>query len=133
MSGPDEGMLTAQERAALASLESRASADDPRLADHLRGLRSRERLRAVPKPDVAWLSASVAGAWRSMRPMVWGPVCTVVGLAIVVLGLAVSLGLSVVGLVVAGVGIGLLVQAGMARLERLHEEQTRQRAGSPSD
>jgi hypothetical protein len=133
MSGPDEGMLTAQERAALASLEERAAADDPRLADHLRGLRSKERLLALPKPDLGWLTTTAGQVWRSLRPAVWGPILTIAGLALVVLGLSVSLALSVVGIVIAAVGLGLLVQLITARIERLREEQTRLRAGSSSE
>ena len=130
MSAPDEGMLTAQERAALASLEARAAADDPRLADHLRGLRSKERLRALPKPDVSRFSATVSSTWASMRPLVWGPLLTVVGLVAVVFGLGVSLILSVVGVIVTATGLGFLVQVGAARVALLREEQTRLKAGS---
>jgi hypothetical protein len=65
--------------------------------------------------------------------MVWGPLCTLVGLCLVVLGLAVSLVLSVAGLAIAGIGLGLLVQAGMGRLERIRDEQVHQRAGTAPD
>lgn len=137
MSGPDEGMLTAQERAALASLEERAAADDPRLADHLRGLRRKERLRAVPvamrKPDLTWLATTVGRVWASMRPAVWGPLLTVAGLAAVVLGLSVSLVLSLVGVALASLGLALLVRVATARIERLREAQSRLTAGSPPD
>ncbi|MCU4186961.1 hypothetical protein K6U06_21525 [Acidiferrimicrobium sp. IK] len=134
MSAPDEGMLTAQERAALASLEARAAADDPRLADHLRGLRSpKKRLRPVPKPGLSSVATAVARIWLSLHPAVWGPLLTLVGLALVLLGVAASLALSLTGVAVAATGLGLLARLVAARVEWLRQEQTRLRASSPPE
>ncbi len=133
MSGPDEGMLTAQERAALASLEARAVADDPGLASHLRGLRSKERLRGLPKRDLTWATSAASRFWLSMRPAVWGPLLTVAGLVVVVLGLAVSLALSVLGVALAVTGLGLSARLAAGRLERFRDEQAHLRGGPSPD
>ena len=133
MSGPEEGMLTAQERAALASLEARAVADDPRLADHLRGLRAKRAALGAPTLDLRVAGAALAGAWARLRPTVWGPLLTAAGLLLAVLGLAVSTVLSAIGAGVAALGLALLVQVGTARVERLREEQRRLQGATPGD
>ncbi len=94
MSARDEATLSAAERAALAGLESKAEADDPRLAAQLRG-----GLRRRPAPRVP------AGLVRASQTWA-GPMTAVVGLAMMVLGLS-SL------LVVSLLGVALLV-AGLA-------------------
>jgi hypothetical protein len=77
MSPHDEAMLSAAERAALAGLESKAEADDPRLAAALRGgiRRSWPSLRVPP------------ALLRSARTWL-GPVLTVAGLAVMIVALS---------------------------------------------
>jgi hypothetical protein len=108
MASSDEAMLSDKERAALAQLEERAAAEDPRFASQLRGGQVRRR-RPGGLPDAAWATTIAGHLWASLRPAVWGPVLLVGGLALVVIGLAVSLVVGVVGVVLATAGIALLV------------------------
>ena len=133
MSGPEEGMLTAQERAALANLEARAVADDPRLADHLRGLRAKRAALGAPTFDLRAAGAVLAAAWSRLCPTVWGPLLTAAGMVVTVLGLAVSVVVSAIGAGIAAIGLALLVQVGTARVERLREEQRRLQGATPGD
>jgi hypothetical protein len=97
MSTRDDASLTAKERAALASLEATAAAEDPQLASRLRGssrLRLLTRLPAVP----SWVRSS----W-------WGIPALVLGLVLVVLSLSVGLPLGLVGAGLAGAGLWLVV------------------------
>jgi hypothetical protein len=99
MSTRDDASLTAKERAALASLEATAAAEDPQLASRLRGsrqLRLFTRLPAIPP----WLRST----W-------WGIPALVVGLALIILSLSVSVVLGFVGAVLAAAGLWML--AGM--------------------
>ena len=98
MSTRDDASLTAKERAALASLEAVAAAEDPQLASRLRGSRRLHvfaRMPAIP----TWLRST----W-------WGVPALVVGLVLVVLSLSVSVVLGIVGLVLAGAGLGMVVR-----------------------
>ena len=103
MSGPEEAVLSAQERAALAQLEQRAAADDPRLASQLRGA---ARRRAA----TARLVAAVAHLWAALRPAVWGPVLLVAGLTLTAVGVGAGLALGVVGVVLTTAALSLLVR-----------------------
>ena|SRR6516225_9189520 len=97
MSTRDDASLTAKERAALASLEATAAAEDPQLASRLRGsrgLRLFTRLPSVP----AWLRST----W-------WGVPALVVGLALMILSLSVSVALGIAGAVLAAAGLWLVV------------------------
>ena len=97
MSTRDDASLTAKERAALASLEAMAAAEDPLLASRLRGsrgLRLFTRLPSVP----AWLRST----W-------WGDPALVVGLALMILSLSVSVALGIAGAVLAAAGLWLVV------------------------
>jgi hypothetical protein len=98
MSTRDDPSLTAKERAALASLEAMAAAEDPQLASRLRGsrrLRVFTRLPAIP----AWLRST----W-------WGVPALVVGLALIVLSLSVSVVLGLVGVALAAAGLWMVIQ-----------------------
>ena len=130
MSAPDETVLSAEERAALAHLEARAIADDPRLADHLNGLRSARRLGAAMALDLGWCTTAVARAWARMQPLVWGPILTVAGLSLIVLGVATSLMVSLIGIAIAGIGLGLLVRVAVTRVEQASLLRSRLVAGS---
>lgn len=99
MSTRDDASLTARERAALASLEATAAAEDPQLASRLRGsgpLRFLTHLPAIPD---------------SLRSSWWGAPAALVGLALMVLSMSIGLLVGVVGAVVATGGLGLV--AGM--------------------
>jgi len=98
MSTRDDPSLTAKERAALASLEATAAAEDPQLASRLRGsrrLRLFTRMPAIP----TWL-----------RSMWWGVPVLAVGLALVILSLSVNLVLGFVGVALAGAGLWMVVR-----------------------
>ena len=105
MSTP-EARLSAAERAALADLESAAAAADPHLAARLRG---RAPSRALPA--LVTVITRIQGAWAwVLRWNWWGIPPVVIGLFLVVLGLAYGLVLSVLGLVVAAVGLRVLAE-----------------------
>lgn len=130
MSAPDDMVLSAEERAALASLEARAVADDPRLHDHLKSLRAARRFGAAAMPDLDWLTTAVARVWARMHPMIWGPILLVVGLVLTVLGVATTLVVSVLGVAIAGLGVALLVQATTTKVEQARALRARLVAGS---
>src|SRR5690242_2165083 len=97
MSTRDDASLTAKERAALASLEAMAAAEDPQLASRLRGsrqLRLFTRLPAIP----AWLRST----W-------WGIPALVVGLVLVILSLSVSVVLGFAGALLVTAGLWMVV------------------------
>jgi hypothetical protein len=112
MSIRDEASLSAQERAALAGLEARAAADDPRLAANLKtGLR---RSWSLPRWDMGSRLAST----------LWvGPLLSVAGLAIMVLSLSVSIALGVVGAFVACAGLASLGHAWRPRLAQARRDR----------
>jgi hypothetical protein len=93
MSTRDEATLSDAERAALAGLETKAEADDPRLAAQLRG-RRRTRPRITVPPVVLRASHSILG-----------PVIAVVGLILAVLTLSVSVPLALLGALLLVVGL----------------------------
>jgi Protein of unknown function (DUF3040) len=105
MSARDEEVLSAAERAALAGLESKAEADDPRLAAALRGGgggRPHRDLHLQVPPGLARASRS----WL-------GPVLFVAGLAVMVVALSSSTLLAAAGAVMV-VG-GVLLSTGLIR------------------
>lgn len=102
MSTRDDARLTAQERAALSTLEAFATADDPQLAARLRG-------------PIRW---TLAVAWRRLvpfarrgRPPAWvlsmwfGIPLAVLGLGLAVVSMSVGWGLGVCGALLAGAGL----------------------------
>jgi hypothetical protein len=93
----DDASLTAKERAALASLEAIAAAEDPQLASRLRGSSHWRWLTRLPAiPD--WVRSS----W-------WGVPALVIGLALIVLSLSVGLALGLLGAAMAAAGLWLVV------------------------
>ena len=107
MSTRDDARLTAQERAALASLEAAAVADDPQLASRLKGSTHYRLKSLLPIPP-----AFLLGKWRSLlRNGWWGAPVVALGLMMVVLGLSFGLPLSVLGAAATCVGLRLLAQA----------------------
>jgi hypothetical protein len=97
MSTRDDASLTAKERAALASLEAMAAAEDPQLASRLRGSRRLRLFTGMPAIP-SWLRST----W-------WGVPALVVGLALIVLSLSVSVVLGVIGGVLAAAGLWLVI------------------------
>jgi Protein of unknown function (DUF3040) len=99
MSTRDETSLTARERAALASLEATAAAEDPQLASRLRGASSFRWVTYLP-PIPAWW-------WSSW----WGVPVALVGLMLMIVSLSAGLVLGVVGALVMTGGVRMLVGA----------------------
>lgn len=97
MSTRDEASLTDRERAALASLEAVAAAEDPQLAKRLRGAK-RFRLIAEPPAIPSWL-----------RSRWWAGPLLLFGLALVAIGLGTTVALSIVGSVMTAGGLGIVV------------------------
>lgn len=113
MSTRDEARLTAQERAALSTLEALAAADDPQLAARLRGpgrwssVAHRARMRALS----AWALMPV---WLGS---LWVAVPSVaVGLALVVAGLSLGWGVGVLGALLSTGGLVPVVREAGRRL-----------------
>lgn len=120
--GGGEEMLSAQERAALAQLEARAAADDPRLADHLRGAAR----RGGGRHELAAAAVLATRLWRRLHPPVWGPVLLVAGLALAVLGLSTTLAVGVLGVALTTAGLALVVEALAGRARRWAVRPARQ-------
>jgi hypothetical protein len=95
----DEASLSPRERAALAGLEARAAAEDPRLADKLAGARRWQ-----------WPRPRVPAVLTGLAPLVWGPLLVVIGVAAMVVGLSVGTALGVAGAVVTAGGLTLVVR-----------------------
>jgi hypothetical protein len=106
MSTRDEATLSDAERAALAGLESKAEADDPRLAAQLRG-----RHRSLPK-------ITIPPVIPRMSHTVLGPVIAVVGLALTVLALSVSVPVSLLGALLLVIGMVMSSVLVTAEIER---------------
>jgi hypothetical protein len=85
MSTRDEATLSAAERAALAGLESKAEADDPRLAAQLRG-----GGHALPSLHLPAALVRASQTWV-------GPVVAVAGLVLMILTLSSAVVLALVG------------------------------------
>jgi hypothetical protein len=97
MSTRDDASLSDRERAALASLEAVAAADDPQLAKRLRGTTRFHLARHLPRIP-AWLR----GDW-------WAAPLLIVGLALVAAGLSTTVVLSGIGAVLIAGGLYVLV------------------------
>lgn len=125
MSTPD-ARLNAAERAALADLEAAAAAADPALAARLRGglaWKAVPLVRSLRRRLVLWWAAVLQAGW-------WGVPLTVAGLLLMALGLSAGLALSVVGAVIAAVGVRVLVE--MARLRMARTAARRDPGHGPS-
>ena len=113
MSTRDDARLTAQERAALSSLEALAAADDPQLAARLRGPGrwSAALHRAWMRALSAW---ALTPAWLAS---LWVAVpAVVVGLGLVVAGLSLGWGVGVVGALLSTGGLVSVVREAGRRL-----------------
>jgi Protein of unknown function (DUF3040) len=106
VSTPDVS-LNAEERAALASIEAKAAAEDPQLAALLKGS-GRGWLRSV----LPRLAAVAAAKWRYLMAHSWlGFPITLVGLALVVAGMSGGLVVGLIGAVLAAAGLRMGLQA----------------------
>jgi hypothetical protein len=97
MSSPHEASLTEKERAILANLAAQAEADDPSLAATLRG-RSRRAVAVVPRFRTHVRVPDAVSHWG------WGLALGVVGLAIMLASISISLVLGIVGAVLTFAG-----------------------------
>jgi hypothetical protein len=104
MSTQDEASLNARERAALASLEAQAAAEDPVLARRLRGTNPFRFVTKVPQIP-AWL-------WQTW----WGGPVAVLGLVLVVLSPSTGLVVGLVGALMLTAGLRMLGGAIQGRL-----------------
>lgn len=107
MSTRDDARLTAQERAALSSLEAHATADDPQLAARLRGP-GRWTLggyleRLQPLAHRVRVPGWASSLWFALPIMV-------VGLGLAVLSISIGWELGVWGAFLAAAGLGSLVR-----------------------
>ena len=113
MSTRDDARLTAEERAALSSLEALAAADDPQLAARLRGPgRWSTALRGAAMRILS--ARASAPAWLG-TPWVAVP-ALVVGLGLVVAGLSLGWGVGVLGALLATGGLVPVVREAGRRL-----------------
>ncbi len=102
-----EVRLSAEERAALASIEAKAAAEDPQLAALLKGS-SRRWLQAVPRR----VAATVTSGWRALVSHGWwGFLIAAVGLALIAVSMSAGLLVGLVGAVLAAAGLRLGFQA----------------------
>ncbi|MDQ6839957.1 MAG: DUF3040 domain-containing protein [Actinomycetota bacterium] len=92
MSTRDDATLSAEEKAAFARIEAQAIADDPALGTSL-WFHVKQRLR----PAVRSVVHRTQRSWT-------GPLLVVVGVGLVVVGLATTVAVSVLGLVVVVMG-----------------------------
>lgn len=113
MSTPD-ARLNAAERAALADLEAAATAADPHLAARLRG-----RVVWRPGPAFGAVAARIQTAWITLlAARSLGPPLILVGLLLTVLGIGSGIGLSLVGALMATLGLRLVAEMISARSDR---------------
>jgi len=99
MSTRDDASLTDRERAALASLEAVAAAEDPLLARRLRGTSRLHLVAHLPRIP-GWLRSD----WCA------GPL-VLVGMALMLVSMSTTVALGVAGAVVAAVGLRVGVLA----------------------
>ncbi len=103
----DDARLTAQERVALAGLESAAAADDPQLAARLKGSNAIWLRSSLLRP-----SAFLVGRWRRLlRRGWWGLPMIAAGLLLVTIGMSVGFACGLVGALTVTVGLRLVAQA----------------------
>jgi hypothetical protein len=105
----DEASLTARERAALANLEARVAADDPNLARRLSGRRRQIHLRVPALP-----------AWDG--PAWWCAPVMVIGLVLAAVGIATTMAVAVVGVLIELAGLRMLAVVVERRLR--HHRQS---------
>lgn len=99
MSTRDDASLTARERAALATLEAVAAAEDPQLARRLRGAG-----RFRPTIHLPRIPVRAPSSW-------WALPLVVVGLGLVVASLSTMVALGVLGAVITASGLRLAAGA----------------------
>ena len=113
LSTRDDARLTAEERAALSSLEALAAADDPQLAARLRGPRrlsaAVQRSRTRVLIALGRVPAGIYSLWAAV-PVV------ALGLLLVVLGLSLGWGVGVAGALLAATGLGSIAREAGRRL-----------------
>jgi hypothetical protein len=103
----DDARLTAQERVALAGLESAAAADDPQLAARLRGSNAIWIRSVLLRP-----SAFLVGKWRRLLNRGWwGVPIVAVGLLLVAIGMSAGFACGLAGALIVTVGLRLVAQA----------------------
>jgi hypothetical protein len=103
----DDARLTAQERVALAGLESAAAADDPQLAARLKGSNAIWIRSVLLRPSVF-----LVGKWRWLLNHGWcGLPIVAAGLLIVVISMSAGFAWGVAGALTATVGLRLVAQA----------------------
>jgi hypothetical protein len=103
----DDARLTAQERVALAGLESAAVADDPQLAARLKGSNAIWIRSVLLRPSVF-----LVGKWRwLLHHGWWGVPIVVAGLVIVVVSMSTGFAWGVAGALTAAVGLRLVAEA----------------------
>jgi hypothetical protein len=109
-----DARLSQQERAALASLEAAAAADDPQLAGRLSGTAVVRARAAIPR-----LLASVTTWWRRAERYAWmgGPIAAT-GFALMVVGQSAGLAVGIVGAILAAGGLTLVAHSGQAWIVR---------------
>jgi hypothetical protein len=103
MGARDEASLSPQERAVLAGLEARAEADDPRLAEQLRGRRR------------WWPGHFGARVKARLQSVAVGCLILALGVAMMLLSISTTLILGVVGAVLAAGGLVLTAEVLLAR------------------
>jgi Protein of unknown function (DUF3040) len=102
-----EVRLSAEERAALASIEAKAAAEDPQLAALLKGS-SRQWVHAVPRR----VGGIVMSGWRALVSHGWwGFLIAAIGLALMATAMSAGLIVGLVGAVLAAAGLRLGFQA----------------------
>ncbi len=98
-----EVRLSAEERAALASIEAKAAAEDPQLAALLKGS-SRQWVHSVPQRVVG----IVTSGWRALLSHGWwGFLMAAVGLALIAVSMSAGLVVGLVGAALAAAGLRL--------------------------
>jgi hypothetical protein len=103
----DDARLTAQERVALAGLESAAAADDPQLAARLKGSNAIWIRSVLLRPSVF-----LVGKWRwLLHHGWWGVPIVVAGSAVVVVSMSGGFVWGLAGVLTAAVGLRLMAQA----------------------
>lgn len=132
---PSESRLSDAELLILEGLEAKAEADDPHLAATLRG--GSGRLRTLPHPSLS-LPHGLSLPHVELHPRIpdqvagwaWGALVGVAGFVVMILALSASLPASIVGLLMACLGVGRVVVC-------IAEKQARPVAdnagGEPSD
>lgn len=113
MSAPD-ARLSAAERAALADLEAAAAAADPQLASRLK---SGER-RPLARLSLPRMAPGLLQAWAAfLRIGWWALPLTLIGLALVVVGMGAGLAVSIIGALATTAGLRALAEVLRRRMD----------------